>query len=196
MTAEESLPGLRWLARALAFGRSDNGNVWPSALGKDLARALEGAPVGWYDADPGRLRHVPTTQHMMAVHREYEVALVESAWVVPQAVYAIVHFYLPLSSRAERARQELLAYEARGALQQAPALSLMADIKYLPSGPLKQITHIGKIDALDFVHRAGAEGGLIRSLAWDEDVCPTDSAARHFDETPAVHPVPPEGEPD
>jgi hypothetical protein len=108
---------------------------------------------------------------MMAVHRSHEVALVEGALVEPQGVYAVIHFYLPPSDRAEQARQKRLACEALGQLLAAPGLSLMVDIKYVESsdGRRHNITRITRVNALDFVHRAGAEGRVIRSLRWDED---------------------------
>jgi hypothetical protein len=172
MTPEDRPPGLRWLAVALTFGRSDNGHFWPSTLGEALARGLEGVPMSWYEPMPGRRAHVPTSRYMMDVHREYEVAMVESAWVEPHGIYAVVHFYLPLTARADRARRELLAAEARGALLQVGQLSVMVLPESRVSGPLKVITAIKEIWSLDFVNRAGAEGCLIRSLQFDEVVGP------------------------
>jgi hypothetical protein len=188
-------PGLRWLGVALTFGRSDNGHVWPASLGEAIARALEGVPMSWYEPTPGQRMHVPSSRHMFAVHEEYQVALIEKAWVEPHGVYVVAHFWLPLSPRADQARRELLDAEARGALLGVGQLSVMAHPESRVAGGRKIITGIKEIYALDFVTRAAAEGCLIRSLAFDEIVGPPEAPAPADLETLAFHVPSPGGSP-
>ena len=144
-------------ARVLAFGLSRNHVRWSSALGPALVALLEGVPVRMYRQGP-RLRHPrENTDPCAGIIGHVQTATATASELLADLIFD------------ERFASGFLALECERRLARTIGLSILADVSYRPTlelgHPVRQVTQVSNVLALDCVSFPSADGCILRSVS-------------------------------
>ena len=151
---------MTFLARVLAVGLSRNAVRWPRQLADQLAAALADAPVRAYKQG-GHLHHPREGDHV-DVDLRGRIGHVTSATATEAAVWASV------DNSDEEMVEGLLTLERQRRLARTIGVSISADIFVCPTvelgRPVRLVTRIRGVRALDLVSFPSADDALLKSL--------------------------------